>query len=252
MLRHRLRDATWASLYARLVTLPGIWKKDPKPLRRFVEAVVYVLHTGIAWADLPATFGEAGTAYRRFRRWACKGFWDELFVEGIPTDTLETVMVDSTTCKAQRFASGARGGGEEALGRSRGGLSTKVHALVDALGRPLCFLLTPGQAADCRQARPLLEGVTFERLIGDRAYDTNEIRAWCVDHEAEAVIPSKRNRKVPIPHDPQAYRSRHRIENLFGRIKDYGRISLRKDKTQRSYAAFLSLAFALINIQLCP
>jgi transposase len=174
MLRHRLRDATWASLYARLVTLPGIWKKDPKPLRRFVEAVVYVLHTGIAWADLPATFGEAGTAYRRFRRWACKGFWDELFVGGIPTDTLETVMVDSTTCKAQRFASGARGGGEEALGRSRGGLSTKVHALVDALGRPLCFLLTPGQAADCRQARPLLEGVTFERLIGDRAYDTNE------------------------------------------------------------------------------
>jgi transposase len=74
MLRHRLRDATWASLYARLVTLPGIWKKDPKPLRRFVEAVVYV-HTGIAWADLPTTFGGAGTAYRRFRRWACKGFW---------------------------------------------------------------------------------------------------------------------------------------------------------------------------------
>ena len=173
-------------------------------------------------------------------------------MEGIPTDTLETVMVDSTTCKAQRFASGARGGGEEALGRSRGGLSTKVHALVDALGRPLCFLLTPGQAADCRQARTLLEGVTFERLIGDRADDTNEIRAWCADHEAEAVIPSKRTRKVPIPHDPQADRSRHRIENLFGRIKDYGRISLRKDKTQRSYAAFLSLAFALINIQLCP
>jgi transposase len=252
MLRHRLRDATWASLHARLAIIPGIWKKDPAPLRRFVEAVVYVLRTGVAWEDLPDGFGEVGTVYRRFRRWACKGLWDELFVAGIPTDALETVMLDSTACKAQRFASGARGGAEEALGRSRGGLTTKVHALVDALGRPLCFLLTPGQAADCRQARALLEGVSFTRLIGDRGYDTDEIRDWCAEHEVEAVIPSKRNRKVPIPHDKEAYKSRHRVENLFARIKDLTRITLRKDKTSRSYAAFVSLAFALVNLQLCP
>ena len=252
MLRHRLRDATWASLHARLAIIPGIWKKDPAPLRRFVEAVVYVLRTGVAWEDLPAGFGEVGTVYRRFRRWACKGLWDELFVAGIPTDALETVMLDSTACKAQRFASGARGGAEEALGRSRGGLTTKVHALVDALGRPLCFLLTPGQAADCRQARALLEGVSFTRLIGDRGYDTDELRDWCAEHEVEAVIPSKRNRKVPIPHDKEAYKSRHRVENLFARIKNLTRITLRKDKTSRSYAAFVSLAFALVNLQLCP
>jgi transposase len=108
------RRATWASLHARLVTIPGIWKKDPEPLRRFVEAVAYVLRTGVAWEDLPATFGEVGTVDRRFRRWACKGIWDELFIEGLPTDARETVMLDSTACKAQRFASGARGGGEEA------------------------------------------------------------------------------------------------------------------------------------------
>ena len=75
MLRHRLCDVTWASLHARLVTIPGIWKKDPEPLRRFVEAVAYVLRTGMAREDLPATFGEVGTVYRRFRRWACKGLW---------------------------------------------------------------------------------------------------------------------------------------------------------------------------------
>src|SRR5215207_9924901 len=102
-------------------------------------------------------------------------------------------MVDSTACKAQRFASGARGGAEEDLGRSRGGLTTKIHALVDGQGRPLCFLLTPGQAADCRQAPILLEGLSFERLIGDRAYDTNQLRDWLEEHAAEAVIPSKRN-----------------------------------------------------------
>ena len=74
----------------------------------------------------------------------------------------------------------------------------------------------------------------------------------CADHAVTVVIPSKRNRKVPIPHDRVRYRTRHRIENLFCRVKDYTRIVLRKDKTSRSYAGFVSLAFTLINIQLCP
>jgi transposase len=252
MSRHRLRDATWASLHARLRTIPGLWKRDGEQLRRFVEAAVYVLRTGVAWADLPERFGKPGTVCRRFRRWACKGVWDELFLDGIPTDATDTVMLDATICKAQRFASGARGGGEEDLGRSRGGLTTKLHALVDSQGRPLCFLLTPGQAADCRQARALLDGVAFRRLIGDRAYDTDELRDWCAERGVEAVIPSKRNRKLPIPHDREAYKSRHRVENLFCRINDLARIVLRKDKTSRSYAAFLSLAFALLNLPLCP
>ena|SRR3712207_6659015 len=136
--------------------------------------------------------------------------------------------------------------------RLGGGLTTKIHALVDGLGRPLCFLLTPGQAADCRHALALREGLVVERLIGDRAYDTNELRDWCAEHGAAAVSPAKRKRKVPIPHDRQAYKRRPLIENLFGRIKDFTRIILRKDKTSCSYAAFVSLAFALVNIQLCP
>ncbi len=271
MPRHRLRDAVWTSLHAKLVAIPGIWKRDVERLRGFVEAVVYVLRTGVAWDDLPERFGQPNSLYRRYRRWAQQGIWDTLFESGIPEDELETVMVDATITKAQRFASGARGGGEEELGRSRGGLTTiigraddpsapqrgpegprGIHVLVDRRGRPLCYLLTPGQAADCRHAQALLEGVSFAWLIGDRAYDTDALRAWCAEHGVEAVIPSKRNRKVPIPHDRVRYRTRHRIENLFGRAKDYTRIVLRKDKTSRSYAGFVSLAFALINIQLCP
>ena len=137
-------------------------------------------------------------------------------------------------------------------------MTTKIHVLVDRCGRPLCFRLTPGQAADCRHAETLLEDVAFACLIGDRAYDTDAIRSdsiavqRCAEHGIEVVIPSKRNRKMPIPHDRARYRTRHRIENLFCRIKDYTRIVLRKDKTSRSYAGFVSLAFALINIQLCP
>jgi transposase len=252
MPRHRLRDAVWASLHAKLGAIPGIWKKDAERLRRFVEAVVFVLRTGVAWEDLPERFGKPNSLHRRYRRWAVAGIWDELFTAGVPGDALETVMIDATITKAQRFASGARGGGAEDLGRSRGGLTTRIHALVDRRGRPLCYLLTPGQAADCRHAEALLEGVAFACLIGDRAYDTDALRAWCAEHGIEAVIPSKRNRKTPIPHDRARYRTRHRIEDLFCRAKDYTRIILRKDKTSRSYAGFVSLAFALINIQLCP
>ena len=94
--------------------------------------------------------------------------------------------------------------------------------------------------------------MSFAWLIGDRAYATDALRAWCAEHAVAVVIPSKRNRKVPILHDQARYRTRHRVENLFSRMKDYTRITLRKDKTSRSYAGFVSLAFTLINIQLCP
>ena len=123
---------------------------------------------------------------------------------------------------------------------------------MDGRGRPLCFRLTPGQAADCRRAQALPEGLTFERLIGDRGYDTDDLRDRGAEHAVEAVIPAKRNRKAPIPHDRTTYRERHRIENLFCRIKDFTRIVLRKCKTARSCAGFVSLAFALVNLKLCP
>jgi transposase len=251
MPRHRLRDAVWASLHARLCTIPGIWKSDADRLRRFVEAVAYVLRTGMAWEDLPERFGKPNSLYRRYRRWAIAGIWDALFTAGVPEDALETVMIDATITKAQRFASGARGG-EEDLGRSSGGLTTKIHVLIDEHGRPLCYLLTPGQAADCPQAEALLDGIELKRLIADRGYDTDAVRAWCAERDIEVVIPSKRNRKVEIPHDRERYRTRHRIENLFCRMKDLTRILLRKDKTSRSYAGFVSLALAIINCQLCP
>ena len=147
MPRHRLRDAVWASLHAKLGAIPGLWKRDAERLRQFVEAVVFVLRTGVAWEDLPERFGKPNSLDRRYRRWSQRGIWDELFTAGVPEDALETVMVDATITKAQRFASGARGGGAEDLGRSRGGLTTKIHALVDGRGRPLCFLLTPGRSA---------------------------------------------------------------------------------------------------------
>ena len=82
--------------------------------------------------------------------------------------------------------------------------------------------------------------------------DTDAIRAWCAERGIAVVIPAKRSRKVAIPHDRERYRTRHRVENLFGRVRDFTRILLRKDKTSCSYAGFVSLAFAIINCQICP
>ena len=92
MSRHHLRDAVWASLHAKLGAIPGIWKSDTERLRRFVEAVVDVLRTGVAWEDLPERSGKPNSLYRRFRRWSRQGIWDALFASGIPEDELETVM----------------------------------------------------------------------------------------------------------------------------------------------------------------
>ena len=96
MPRQRLRDAVGASLHARLGAIPGIWKRDAERLRRFVEAVVFVLRTGVAWEDLPERFGKPSSLQRRYRRWAVAGIWDALFTAGVPENALETVRVDAT------------------------------------------------------------------------------------------------------------------------------------------------------------
>jgi len=87
------------------------------------------------------------------------------------------------------------------LGRSRGGLTTKIHMVCDTLGRPLRFILTAGQRHDCLSAKALLDGFKCEAVLADKAYDNNDLRQTIAEMEAEAVIPSTRSRKVPIPHD---------------------------------------------------
>src|SRR3712207_7015633 len=108
MPRHRLDDAVWASLYVLLCSVENIWKRDEGGLRRFVEAVCYAVRTGIAWDDLPAEFGEAQSAQRRYRLWARKGLWDRLLQGTVPAAAAsDTVTVDATICKAHRSAAGA-------------------------------------------------------------------------------------------------------------------------------------------------
>ena len=131
---------------------------------------------------------------------------------------------------------------EEALGRSRGGFTTKVHAACDALGNPLRFILTPGQRSDLTQAEALLSGEEPGAVIADKGYDAD----WLIEQitllEAEVVIPSKRHRKVQREIDLNLYADRNKIERLFNRLKHYRRVATRYEKTARNYLAFLHVA----------
>ncbi len=246
MTRHRLDDATWSRMYVVLKALPGIHVRDEITTRRFVEAVVYVLRTGIAWADLPERFGDAAAVRKRFRRWSTRGVWRRLRDAGAPASP-ETAMIDGTVCKAHRTAAGARRGRRAATGRSRGGLTTKVVAVVDDVGRILRLSVLPGQAGESPAAVPLLAGLGVRRVLADKAYDSRRIRERLLDEGVEPVIPPKRDRREPVMFDRRAYRRRHVVENVFAHLKDNIRIALRRDKTAISYAGFVNLAAALHN-----
>jgi transposase len=116
----------------------------------------------------------------------------------------------------------------------------------DTLGRPLRFILTEGQRHDSQTAKALLEGFKAEAVLADKAYDNNDLRQVIADGSAEAVIPSTRSRKVPIPHDVVAYKDRNRIERCFNKLKHFRRFATRYDRRTIHYLAFIHLAAAML------
>ncbi|MCP1999993.1 transposase [Nitrobacter winogradskyi] len=118
--------------------------------------------------------------------------------------------------------------------------------LADALGRPLRFIITAGQAGDVTQAPALLRGQTGEAVLADKAYDSNALRMLIAGMGATAVVPSNRTRKVIIPHDATAYRQRNRIERCFCHLKHFRRFATRYDRRSAHFAGFIHLAAAMI------
>jgi transposase len=135
---------------------------------------------------------------------------------------------------------------EQALGRSRGGFSTKIHVLVDGLGNPLRFLLTAGQRHDVTQADALLDAFPFEAVIADTGYDANWLLDLLAARGALAVIPPRANRTEPHEYDRHLYKERHLVECFINKIKWYRRIFTRFEKLAQRYAAFLHFVGALI------
>ena len=139
-----------------------------------------------------------------------------------------------------------KNGEDQAIGRSRGGLTTKIHAIVDALGNPVALSLTPGQAADITQAEPLLDQIDPEAFLADKGYDSDALVETLIERGITPVIPPKANRKGPRKTDFALYRERNPVERqFFCKLKQYRAIATRYDKLANTFLAAVALVSVL-------
>ncbi|MCC9690134.1 MULTISPECIES: IS5 family transposase [Streptomyces] len=278
--RHELTDQEW-ELLAPLIPRAATGRPRVSD-RQVINGMVYKIRTGISWRDLPERYGPWQTVYTRFRRYAIDGVFTRALQQiqaraDAAGDIDWLVQIDSTIVRAHQHAAatGRKGGisGDEpddhALGRSRGGLTTKVHLACDGKGRPLALLVTPGQRHDSVCARILLERIRVPRsslgrprcrpdqVIADKAYSSRGFRAYLRRRGIAHTIPEKADQRRhrlrrgsrggrPPGFDRETYRRRNLVERCFNRLKGFRGIATRYDKTATSYEAAVSLASLLL------
>lgn len=134
----------------------------------------------------------------------------------------------------------------EALGRSVGGHSTKIHAVCDSLGLPIRFLLSGGEVHDSKMAQALIDGLVGDHLLADKGYDSRSLVAAAEAAGLTVLIPSRSNSLEPRTYDPVIYRERNQVERLFNRLKNCRRVATRYEKTARNYLAMVQLAATML------
>ncbi|MFJ3214294.1 IS5 family transposase [Streptomyces flaveolus] len=281
MRRHELTDAEW-ELLAPLIPRAATGRPRVSD-RQVINGMVYKIRTGISWRDLPERYGPWKTVYTRFRRYALDGVFaralQQVQAEADAAGDIDwLVQIDSTIVRAHQHAAatgrkrgttGRTNRNDHALGRSRGGLTTKIHLACDGRGRPLAILLTPGQRHDSICARPLLERIHVPRIgvgrprcrpdqvIADKAYSSRGFRAYLRKRGIAHTIPEKTDQQRhrhnrgrhggrPPAFDRHLYRRRNVVERCFNRLKGFRGIATRYDKTATSYEAAVNLASLLL------
>ncbi|MEU8957970.1 IS5 family transposase [Streptomyces sp. NPDC048518] len=281
--RGELTDAAWEQIEPLMPRVGGRgrpWRDH----RQVVNGVLWRLRTGAPWRDVPERYGPWQTVYERFARWESDGTWVKLLeyvqVRDDAVGRVEwTVAIDSTINRAHQHAAGApkkgsqngdepedpsRSQARQALGRSRGGLTTKVHLAVDGRGLPLSIVLTPGNTKTATTFGQVLDGIrvpramgrprtTPERVLGDRGYSSRAIRNLLRRRGIAATIPERRDQAAnrrrrgnlggrPPAFDNVLYRDRNVLERCFARLKQFRAIATRFDKLAARYRAGLVLA----------
>ncbi|WP_436843886.1 IS5 family transposase [Streptomyces sioyaensis] len=274
-----LADAQWARIEPllpdRTPKRGGRWRDH----RQVIDAIAFKYRTGTPWMDLPEHFGSWKGAHNRLRKWAADGTWGKVFTALLAQADAEgdldwVVAVDSTIVRAHQHAAGARQKGprsasaDHALGRSRGGLTTKIHLAADSRCRPLTFVLTPGQAGDAPAFEQVMARLWVPRRVGrprirpdlvlaDKAYSSRAIRRHLRRRGIRAVIPQPAdqaaNRKLlgrrggrPPAFDCEAYKQRNTVERCINKLKQWRGLATRYDKTATIYLAGLHLAAIFI------
>ncbi|WP_416070750.1 IS5 family transposase [Streptomyces sp. AK08-01A] len=274
--------------------------------RRVINGVLYRVRTGVQWRDLPERFGPWETVYKRHRRWSADGTWKMLLSRiqaaedaagGIDWD----VSVDSTAVRAHQHAAGARkapaaavpekgagrgtnqrsgaaetgrpaGGGSqigECLGRSRGGLTTKIHLVAEGRCRPLAFVLTPGHYGDGPQLERVLAQVSVPRtgvgrprtrpdhVLADKAYTSRNNRRYLrrrgIRHTIPERLDQQRHRQNrgsrggrPTGFDSERYKKRNTVERAINRLKGFRAVATRYEKRAYIYLGTVTLAALVI------
>ncbi|MEU4091715.1 IS5 family transposase [Streptomyces sp. NPDC026673] len=282
--RGEITDSAWSRIEPLLPQSEGAgrpWRDH----RQVVNGVLWRLRTGAPWRDLPERYGPWQTVYRRFAQWEKDGTWARLLqeaqVRNHAAGAVEwTVSIDSTVARAHQHAAGARkkgpeGGDEsedpaavarrEALGRSRGGLTTKVHMAVDGRGLPLSIVLSTGNTAECTMFPAVLEAIRIprtglgcprtkpDRVVADKAYSSRKIRHLLRRRGIKATIPERRDQVAnrarragrggrPPAFDRTAYRGRNVVERCFARLKQFRAVATRFDKLAARYQAGVVIA----------
>jgi transposase len=205
-----------------------------------IKAVSYTTPRGtIRWRDLPERFGRYGTVKQRCYEWVNRGFFQTIFNALNQGCDFEWLCVDATVVRAHPSTCGGRtpekrGPEAQGLGRSRGGLSTKIHAATDALGNPARLLAGPGQQGDVKRALELIEEIACAYVIADRGYDADYFHDAILDQGATPVIPPMPGRNYQHNYDEELYKNRNSIERFFNKLKNFRRIATRYEALRQT------------------
>ena len=268
MARHELTDKQWERLQPFLPPQKPHTGRPNKEHRIIINALLWLLRTGAPWRDLPERYGPWKTVASRFYRWQRAEVWQHILRCLQQTADAKGQLdwnlhyVDGTIIRAHQHAAGARRPKDpvhpdEALGRSQGGFSTKIHLRAEGGGKPMTFLITAGQRHEQTMFEALMEGgavkragrgrprIRPDRVAGDKGYSSKKIRRYLRKRGIGAVIPrQKRERRTRF--DKMAYCRRNRVERLVNRLKGFRRIATRYEKRAVHYLGMLTIAALLL------